>query len=378
MTIINHTLGFPRVGLRRELKKAQESYWAGNATREELLAVGRELRARHWEQQKQAGVDLLPVGDFAWYDHVLTTSLLLGNVPARHQNKDGSIDIDTLFRIGRGRAPTGEPAAAAEMTKWFNTNYHYMVPEFVKGQQFKLTWTQLLEEVDERALPDDVRARIDAVHAQRAAVSQDFFARAADKFQAQQDLIAGLPQYRESVLALLDALAFAPGATALEVGPGDGGFLPELARRFRQVTALDNSAAMLELARQRCKEEGLGNVRLELADALQDAAEPADCVVLNMVLHHFAAPAEALKQLARLVHPGGSLLVTDLCRHNQGWAREACGDLWLGFEQEDLAQWADAAGLTPGESLYIGLRNGFQIQVRHFARDASESRLTHR
>ncbi|HCR1572896.1 TPA: ArsR family transcriptional regulator [Pseudomonas aeruginosa] len=236
----------------------------------------------------------------------------------------------------------------------------------------------LLEEVDERALPDDVRARIDAVHAQRAAVSQDFFARAADKFQAQQDLIAGLPQYRESVLALLDALAFAPGATALEVGPGDGGFLPELARRFRQVTALDNSAAMLELARQRCKEEGLGNVRLELADALQDAAESADCVVLNMVLHHFAAPAEALKQLARLVHPGGSLLVTDLCRHNQGWAREACGDLWLGFEQEDLAQWADAAGLTPGESLYIGLRNGFQIQVRHFARDASESRLTHR
>lgn len=88
MTIRTHTLGFPRVGLRRELKKAQESYWAGNATREELLAVGRELRARHWDQQKQAGVDLLPVGDFAWYDHVLTTSLLLGNVPARHQNND--------------------------------------------------------------------------------------------------------------------------------------------------------------------------------------------------------------------------------------------------------------------------------------------------
>lgn len=87
MTIQNHTLGFPRVGLRRELKKAQESYWAGNSSREELLAVGRELRARHWDQQKQAGIDLLPVGDFAWYDHVLTTSLLLGNVPARHQNK---------------------------------------------------------------------------------------------------------------------------------------------------------------------------------------------------------------------------------------------------------------------------------------------------
>ncbi|WP_174870642.1 5-methyltetrahydropteroyltriglutamate--homocysteine S-methyltransferase [Pectobacterium polaris] len=149
MAIVNHTLGFPRVGLRRELKKAQESYWAGNATQEALLTVGRELRARHWQQQKDAGVDLLPVGDFAWYDHVLTTSLLLGNVPARHQNEDGSVDLDTLFRIGRGRAPTGKPAAAAEMTKWFNTNYHYMVPEFTKGQQFKLTWTQLLDEVDE-------------------------------------------------------------------------------------------------------------------------------------------------------------------------------------------------------------------------------------
>jgi len=149
MTILNHTLGFPRVGLHRELKKAQESYWAGKIPQEALLATGRELRARHWEQQKQAGVDLVPVGDFAWYDHVLTTSLLLGNVPARHQNKDGSVDLDTLFRLGRGRAPTGEPAAAAEMTKWFNTNYHYMVPEFTKGQQFTLNWTQILDEVDE-------------------------------------------------------------------------------------------------------------------------------------------------------------------------------------------------------------------------------------
>ena len=149
MTILNHTLGFPRVGLRRELKKAQERYWAGKATQEELQAVGRELRARHWQQQRDAGVDLLPVGDFAWYDHVLTTSLLLGNVPPRHQNAGGNIDLDTLFRIARGRAPNGEPAAAAEMTKWFNTNYHYIVPEFHRGQRFTLAWTQLLDEVDE-------------------------------------------------------------------------------------------------------------------------------------------------------------------------------------------------------------------------------------
>ncbi|XPE45023.1 hypothetical protein ACNKHV_24330 [Shigella flexneri] len=89
----------------------------------------------------------MPVGDFA-ATRSCTDHHLLGNVPPRHQNKD-----DGRYRhpvpSGRGRAPTGEPAAAAEMTKWFNTNYHYMVPEFVKGQQFKLTWTELLEEVDE-------------------------------------------------------------------------------------------------------------------------------------------------------------------------------------------------------------------------------------
>ncbi len=226
----------------------------------------------------------------------------------------------------------------------------------------------LLGEVDELRLDEAIRARIAAVHAQRAAVSRDFFSRMAERFRAQQDLIAALPQYRDGLLSLLDALRFPAGATALEVGPGDGAFLPELARRFARVTALDNSPAMLELARQRCTEERLGNVEVKLADALNDEHEAADCVVLNMVLHHFAVPAEALKQLARLVRPGGSLLVTELCSHDQNWAREACGDLWLGFDQDDLAHWADIAGLEPGESLYIGLRNGFQIQLRHFAK----------
>ncbi|KTC38133.1 ArsR/SmtB family transcription factor [Pseudomonas sp. ABAC61] len=231
----------------------------------------------------------------------------------------------------------------------------------------------LLEEVDQLPLPVEVQSRISLVHGQRAAASEDFFSRVAEKFHAQQDLIAGLPQYRDSVLALLDKLGFQPAATAIEVGPGDGGFLPELARRFARVTALDNSPAMLELARQLCERERLANVSLQLADALKGVPLKADCVVLNMVLHHFAAPAEALKQMAQMLQAGGSLLITDLCSHNQSWAREACGDLWLGFEQDDLARWATAAGLTPGESLYVGLRNGFQIQVRHFQRPAGDT-----
>ncbi|WP_370548021.1 5-methyltetrahydropteroyltriglutamate--homocysteine S-methyltransferase [Edwardsiella tarda] len=149
MTVISHTLGFPRVGLQRELKKALEAYWAGKVSSQALLACGAELRARHWRQQQEAGVDVLPVGDFAWYDHVLATSLMVGNVPARHRRADGTIDLDTLFRIARGQSPGAQPAAAAEMTKWFNTNYHYIVPEFTRDQPFFLGWRQLLEEVDE-------------------------------------------------------------------------------------------------------------------------------------------------------------------------------------------------------------------------------------
>lgn len=84
MTTHNHTLGFPRIGLKRELKKALEGYWAGQISQDELRDTGRELRRRHWQLQKEAGVELLPVGDFAWYDHVLGTSLLFGNVPPRH------------------------------------------------------------------------------------------------------------------------------------------------------------------------------------------------------------------------------------------------------------------------------------------------------
>nr|AGT02613.1 5-methyltetrahydropteroyltriglutamate-homocysteine S-methyltransferase [Strigomonas oncopelti] len=149
--MLTHTLGFPRIGAQRELKKALESYWKGDLKEAELRAVGKELRLKHWEQQSAGGVHLLPVGDFAWYDQMLTTSLMLGNVPARHrESADAPIDLDTLFRVARGRAPTGTPAAAAEMTKWFNTNYHYLVPEFTSPQQeFSISWEQLFEEVEE-------------------------------------------------------------------------------------------------------------------------------------------------------------------------------------------------------------------------------------
>lgn len=150
---VSHILGYPRIGAQRELKKATEAYWKGDLTRNELESTGRELRLRHWQAQQEAGLDFVSVGDFAFYDQVLNVSVTLGAVPARfnaqHEVAGGDIDLDTSFRMARGRAPSGEPAAACEMTKYFDTNYHYLVPELHEGQTFTLASDRLFDEVDE-------------------------------------------------------------------------------------------------------------------------------------------------------------------------------------------------------------------------------------
>ena len=148
--ITAHTLGFPRIGVQRELKRATEAYWAGTLDRQGLEQVGKTLRARHWAIQSDAGLDFIPVGDFSWYDHVLDMSTLLGVVPARFGDvTGGTVDLDTYFRMARGRAPSGSDVPACEMTKWFDTNYHYIVPEFSAEQVFRLASSKLFDEVAE-------------------------------------------------------------------------------------------------------------------------------------------------------------------------------------------------------------------------------------
>jgi 5-methyltetrahydropteroyltriglutamate--homocysteine methyltransferase len=153
MTTI-HNLGFPRIGAQRELKFALESYWRGETSRDALKQLGAELRARHWADQQ--GLDLVPVGDFSFYDQVLDTSFTLGHLPERVQGFHGDV-LDNYFRVARGRSAEdgGEHSAccggvaAGEMTKWFDTNYHYIVPEFTATTQFKLDASRLLEQLAE-------------------------------------------------------------------------------------------------------------------------------------------------------------------------------------------------------------------------------------
>jgi len=148
---VTHTLGFPRIGAKRELKFALESYWKGDITRDALNVTGAELRQRHWNDQ--AGLDLVPVGDFSFYDQVLDMSFTLGNLPERVQGFEGDA-LDNYFRVARGRSAKGAHSAccgvaAGEMTKWFDTNYHYIVPEFTADTQFKLDASRLIGQLNE-------------------------------------------------------------------------------------------------------------------------------------------------------------------------------------------------------------------------------------
>lgn len=151
---ITHNLGFPRIGAKRELKFALEAYWKGQSTRDDLQTKAANLRECHWQEQSK--LDFVPVGDFSFYDHVLDMSFMLGNLPARVQNFHGD-KLDNYFRVARGRsAQSAEEhalccggVAAGEMTKWFDTNYHYIVPEFTKDTQFSLDASHLLAQLAE-------------------------------------------------------------------------------------------------------------------------------------------------------------------------------------------------------------------------------------
>ena len=122
-----HILGFPSIGQRRELKQALESYWKGELAAESLLETGAELKKRHWQIQRDAGLDYVTTGDFSLYDRMLDVTCMLGAVPPRFEACRGDAPLDGYFSLARGDVRRNIPAL--EMTKWFDTNYHYLVPE---------------------------------------------------------------------------------------------------------------------------------------------------------------------------------------------------------------------------------------------------------
>ena len=151
--MLTHNLGYPRIGRQRELKNACERFWSGESSAEELVEAGKRLRQSHWQAQKEAGIDLIPCNDFSFYDQVLDLTFALGAIPPRYAQLARASDLELYFAMARGYQGDGIDIIAMEMTKWFDTNYHYIVPEFSRAQSFKLNAAKAVGELAEaRAL----------------------------------------------------------------------------------------------------------------------------------------------------------------------------------------------------------------------------------
>ncbi|MEM8593304.1 MAG: metalloregulator ArsR/SmtB family transcription factor [Pseudomonadota bacterium] len=231
---------------------------------------------------------------------------------------------------------------------------------------FQSYQTHLCHSVDALSLSDTIQQHMRIIAHKRSEQSLRFFTEHADQFQSQQDLIAEYPQYGDTVASLLSSLPTSHAFNkALEVGPGQGQFLTELCTRYEHVTALDNNAAMLESAQTALRGLNFQNIDWVHGDTQHAslAALNADLIVLNMVLHHTPSPADIFNDLRGAINDDGVLIITDLCRHDQDWAKDSCGDLWLGFDTDELTHWAAQAQFEKHQTLYLSLLNGFRIQI---------------
>ena len=223
-------------------------------------------------------------------------------------------------------------------------------------------------QIDMLKLPKPSQKKIQQIQLERAQQSLKFFNKNADKFREKQGLIVKHDDYANALHDVIDSLQLPTKSKVLEVGPGEGALLTELANKFKHLTALDNSEDMLEKSKEAIAKVENKRVRFILGDTSTARKHQikSDLIIFDMVLHHISSPAKTFNDAASLLNSNGYLLIIDLSNHDQDWVRKSCGDLWLGFDEGELSHWANKSGLLTGPSSYLGLRNGFQIQIRVF------------
>jgi ArsR family transcriptional regulator len=221
--------------------------------------------------------------------------------------------------------------------------------------------------LDEEPVGQALADRIGHIHQQRTARSERFFEEHAAEIRTHQAEICEASIYQDVVLEMVDR-EIAGGAAAedvLEIGPGSGTLLAQLAQRYTRASGVDNSRSMLEAAEAALA--GHDGVRLTHQDFMTlPSKRRYDALVAAMVIHHQASPAAFFMKAGEILRSGGCLLVAELCLHDQEWARTACGDLWLGFDPEELSGWATKAGFIGRHSEYLAQKNGFRVQVHQF------------
>lgn len=329
------------------------------------------MTASNQEAASAPTVDLLTTDALALVSKASADAFRVEILKVLQQDSFGVLELSDIFGV-RQSAMSHHlkilvQSGFLEHKRQANSNFYRRSVLLNNDPLFDLK-QQIFDAVDRTPLSAELSQAVQGAYRARAQQSHAFFNRHAGKFSEINDLIAGYDQYADSIYKVMAPLELPTSGRAMEVGPGEGGFLAPLSTRFKEVLALDNSGPMLELAR-RFLPESIRNVRFILGDtqsAIQDGLL-VDFLAFNMVMHHNPSPEQLFGDSAQLLNPNGYLLITELCPHDQQWTFESCGDLWLGLPPEHIQQWGQAAGLTHQQQVITGLRNGFQVQVHLFS-----------
>jgi ArsR family transcriptional regulator len=286
------------------------------------------------------------------------------------QDSFGVLEIADIFDVSQSRMSHHLKilASARLLTTRKEGNSIFYRRAVMGNSTMDIVRNSILKAVDQLEPNLHFTKAVARIYQERAAQSQSFFEKNADKLTDVQDLIAGYEHYADSVREVMQDLVLPDRPSAMEVGPGKGGFLKPLCDQFDTVIALDNSPAMLEVAKEHCEISFRKKINFVLGDPEAALTQniKVDLLALNMVMHHIPSPSDVIQSASKLLNKNGYLLITDLCPHDQIWVKENCGDLWLGLDPDDLNLWASDSGLTRQHKVFVGLRNGFQIQIQLF------------
>lgn len=219
----------------------------------------------------------------------------------------------------------------------------------------------IYHELDQSEPAARIQKRLTRIHEARSQRSRDFFASNADALAQQQELICAPEIYQDAVIEIIQHAHPLRRKHALEVGPGNGLILRSLAEHFTHVTGMDSSPQILK--RTACDLEDT-TIRLVEQDFLSASTSGRyDLILAAMVVHHLPSPARFFSQARSLLHDRGLIILVELCAHDQEWVQSACGDLWLGFKEEQIENWAQRAGLRIAEQQFLAQLNGFRVQI---------------
>lgn len=282
------TLGFPRIGANRELKKAIESYWKGVISIDELKQISSEIKSKNWQTQKDAGIHFVPSNDFSFYDQILDSIALFGAIPDRFKFEGGNVDLDLFFAMARGAQKDGIDVTAMEMTKWFDTNYHYIVAEFNKNQEFRLSSAKIFNDyLEAKNLGIETRPTI------IGPVSFLLLGKTTEDFN-KLDLLENLLSAYQEVFVKLQEI----GVKEVQI---DEPFL---------VTDLSAEAIKSYISAYQKIKQFAGNIKINLAtyfDTLGDNAELAFNLGTDSVHIDLVRAPEQFEEALNLVKPNQSL-----------------------------------------------------------------------